>query len=64
MIDEARYICSSCGEEIVIPIDLSAGAKQDYVEDCPVCCNPSLIHITVDPDGVIQIWAEPEQDRA
>jgi len=38
MDDEATYICDACGEEIVIPIDPSAGASQEYVEDCPVCC--------------------------
>jgi hypothetical protein len=25
MKDEASYVCDSCGEEIVVPIDLSAG---------------------------------------
>jgi len=25
MKDEASYICDSCGEEIVLPIDLTAG---------------------------------------
>ena len=33
---EGSYICDSCGEEIVIPVDLSAGQHQEYVEDCPV----------------------------
>ena len=28
MNDEASYICDACGEEIVVPIDLSAGASQ------------------------------------
>jgi hypothetical protein len=35
MKDEASYHCDSCGEEIVVPIDLSAGPSQEYVEDCP-----------------------------
>jgi hypothetical protein len=34
---DSIYICDSCGEEIVIPVDLSAGESQEYVEDCPVC---------------------------
>ncbi|MEO6594498.1 MAG: CPXCG motif-containing cysteine-rich protein [Planctomycetota bacterium] len=41
MLDEARYVCDSCGEEVEVPIDLSAGSRQSYVEDCPVCCNPT-----------------------
>ena len=40
MNDEASYTCDSCGEEIVVPVDLSAGSSQEYVEDCPVCCLP------------------------
>ena len=32
MKDEASYQCDSCGEEVVVPIDLSAGSSQQYVE--------------------------------
>lgn len=63
MGDDASYICDSCGEEIVIPVDLSAGADQSYVEDCPVCCNPNLVHVQLDPDGQVRCWGEAEQDR-
>lgn len=59
---DASYICDNCGEEIVIPIDMAAGQEQSYVEDCPVCCCPSLIHVYVDDDHV-DVRAEPEQDR-
>ena len=27
MKDDASYVCDSCGEEIVVPIDLSAGSE-------------------------------------
>ena len=60
MNDEASYVCDSCGEEIVVPIDLSAGAAQEYVEDCPVCCRPNVIHIEVDEDDNVRIWATRE----
>ena len=63
MQPEATYICDSCGEEIEIPIDVSAGSRQDYVEDCPVCCNPNLIHVDIEDDGFVRVWAEAEQDR-
>lgn len=62
MQDEASYICQSCGEEIVVPLDLSAGARQDYVEDCPVCCHPHVVHVELDEDGAATVWAEAEQD--
>ncbi|MCU0721884.1 MAG: CPXCG motif-containing cysteine-rich protein [Pirellula sp.] len=60
--NEGAYICDSCGEEIVIPLDISEGAAQTYVEDCPVCCNANRIHVTMF-DSHIEVWAEAEQDR-
>ncbi len=60
MNDEANYVCSSCGEEIVFPIDVSAGSEQEYVEDCPVCCHPNVIHVEVDEDGDVRAWATDE----
>jgi len=62
MKDEASYVCDSCGEEIVLPIDLSAGSEQEYVEDCAVCCRPNVIHVEVDEDGDVRMWAA-KQDR-
>jgi len=60
MRDEAAYICDSCGEEIVIPIDLSAGESQQYVEDCPVCCHPHVLWIEIDDDGRVSVRSEHE----
>ena len=60
MKDEASYVCDACGEEIVVPIDMSAGSSQEYVEDCPVCCRPNVIRIEVDEDGDVRVWAEGE----
>jgi transcription elongation factor Elf1 len=57
---EATYICDSCGEEIVVPVDVSAGTQQDYVEDCPVCCHPMTLHVEIDPDGHAHVEGEHE----
>ena len=57
---EASYVCDACGETIVIPIDLSAGESQQYVEDCPVCCRPNLIHVELDEGTEPRVWAEGE----
>ena len=59
---EATYLCDACGEEIVIPLDLTEGAHQTYIEDCPVCCRASTIHVEIDERGDARVWAEPEQD--
>lgn len=60
MQDEAAYICDNCGQEIVIPIDPSAGTHQQYVEDCPVCCNPNIIDVQFDHLGEARVWAKRE----
>ena len=60
MNDEANYICDACGEEIVIPIDPTAGSSQEYVEDCPVCCRANVIHVEIGEDDEVRTWAEAE----
>lgn len=55
MQDEVSYICESCGEEIVIPLDPSAGSRQQYVEDCPVCCHANVISVHKQDDS--QDWS-------
>ena len=60
MQTESSYVCDSCGEEIVIPVDLSAGTRQEYVEDCPVCCRPNVIRVEFEEDGEVRVSAERE----
>lgn len=57
---EASYFCSACGEEIVVPVDLTAGEEQEYVEDCPVCCHPHLLRVSVDTNGRVAVHATAE----
>lgn len=60
MLGEAAYVCESCGEVIAVSVDRSGGAVQDYVEDCPVCCRPNVLHIELDDDGNVRVDARPE----
>jgi hypothetical protein len=60
MEETARYICTSCGEEIEIAVDPSAGSRQQYVEDCPVCCHPNALRVTIDRRGNVRVDVEPE----
>ena len=60
MQDETVYTCDSCGEEIVIPVDVSEGSRQQYVEDCPVCCHPHVITVDIDEKGQPVASASPE----
>ena len=60
LADEAGYVCDSCGEEIVVPLDPSAGKSQQYVEDCPVCCSPNEIFVNYDEDGSARVTSRSE----
>ncbi len=46
----AFYECPHCGERVDTAPDPGGGDEQEYVEDCPVCCRPNLIHATFSPD--------------
>jgi hypothetical protein len=59
-MNEGTYVCPACGEEIVIPLDISEGQTQEYIEDCPVCCRPNQIHVDITEDGEARVWAESE----
>jgi hypothetical protein len=61
--EDASYLCDACGEEIVIPLDVTQGTSQTYVEDCPVCCRANTIHVQIEDSGRVHVWAEPEQDH-
>ena len=57
---EATYVCDSCGEEIVVPVDVTGGGHQEYVEDCPVCCHPMRWRVDIDEHGQARIEGEHE----
>lgn len=44
---EVETACPACGEPLTLLVDVSAGRRQSYVEDCEVCCRPMLIEVTV-----------------
>jgi hypothetical protein len=56
--------CPYCGESIDIVIDDSV-ERQQYVEDCWVCCRPINIEVLVDPDSgtSVSCWGENEAGR-
>lgn len=42
---ESVVVCPYCGEEVEITVDPGGGSSQAYVEDCPVCCSPWMVHV-------------------
>jgi hypothetical protein len=58
---QAGFQCASCGEWNETSIDESAGGRQNYVEDCQVCCKPNVLHIEYDrSSGEFVVTAELE----
>jgi hypothetical protein len=47
---DSGYLCAGCGEWNETSVDESAGRRQEYVEDCQVCCKPNLLRVNWDAD--------------
>lgn len=59
--ENCTYRCCYCGQLNEVAVDLTAGPRQSFVEDCFVCCRPNVLTVRVDPsaDSVV-VEAEME----
>jgi hypothetical protein len=57
---ETVVTCPHCGEVVEIGLDPGSGSIQEYVEDCPVCCQPWLVKVHYQPDGTADVTVAPE----
>jgi hypothetical protein len=58
-----NYSCAACGEPNATMLDLAGGMRQQYTDDCAICCRPNLITILVDPQTLaVTILNELEYD--
>jgi hypothetical protein len=53
--------CPYCGESIELMIDCSA-ERQEYVEDCHVCCKPMTVMVVSYADDVPQVEVRQENE--
>ncbi len=63
--DDLVYSCDFCGEPNAASFDMSAFAharRQQFTEDCAVCCRPNLLTLEIDRDGFVLIDAQREYD--
>ena len=56
----AAFDCPYCGEPNEVLIDPTGGEKQEFVEDCAVCCRPVAIAVRVDSGVIVSLVVEPE----
>jgi hypothetical protein len=55
------YSCSYCGHPNETTLDPSGGLRQEYVEDCAVCCRPNVLKVTFDPEQQsVSVESAPE----
>ena len=53
-------VCPYCGEQNTILLDPGSGERQDYVEDCQICCRPWRVSVRYGAEGAATITVEPE----
>jgi hypothetical protein len=53
-------ICPYCGEQNFIALDPGSGGRQDYVEDCQVCCQPWRVRVHYDAAGMATVRVDRE----
>ncbi len=51
--------CPHCGEPVEIGLDPGSGDRQEYVEDCQVCCQPWLVRVRYHRDGTADVSVTP-----
>ncbi|HEX8320301.1 CPXCG motif-containing cysteine-rich protein [Longimicrobium sp.] len=54
--------CPYCGEEMEMALDPGSGPRQEYVEDCQVCCRPWQVGVRYGPDGAAQVTVDASDD--
>lgn len=53
--------CPYCWEQIEVVVDVSV-PRQEYVEDCSVCCRPITITVEASDGEVVSIEARSEDE--
>ncbi len=55
--EDLVWVCQYCGIHNTVDVDLTINVKQDFVEDCRICCRPNRIIVLVDQEENVSIEA-------
>jgi hypothetical protein len=55
---EATVTCPYCGEAVAIALDPGSGSRQEYIEDCGVCCQPWMVTVSYH-EGLADVSVQP-----
>ena len=47
---DLTYRCACCGEENEVFVERGIADRQQFVEDCAICCRPMVITARCNPD--------------
>ena len=56
------FYCPYCGSLNDLLVDLTGGARQEWVCDCQICCRPIAIAIKLQGAEVVDFRAERENE--
>jgi hypothetical protein len=59
---QTEVTCPFCGEPVTLWIDVTGGRRQQYVEDCWVCCRPMLVDVTVHTSDDVDVQVRATDD--
>ena len=55
--EDLVWRCQYCGVQNTVWVDLTVQGRQDFIEDCRICCRPNRIIITVGAEEIPLIEA-------
>jgi transcription elongation factor Elf1 len=59
LVREHYFTCPHCGEQISFLVDLTVD-KQNYIEDCEICCNPIKVDLKIEENNIALFEAKAE----
>ena len=59
---DGEVTCPYCGQPVVVSLDPGSGQRQEYIEDCEVCCRPWRVCVEYGSDGHATVTAVPADD--
>ncbi len=61
MLEFVQTTCPYCWEQFELTVDRSGGSAQ-YVEDCPVCCQPIRFDLRINQAGEV-VALDPSREN-
>lgn len=59
---DAPYLCPYCGETNYVGVDPLSANRQQFIEDCPVCCSPISFTVRIDSAGDVFVESAERAD--